>query len=366
MAPMLPRRRLIGFLGAFAALPGIAPIAMAQPAGAAGASARKVYLFNIPPESLQPALVAYINVVGSQIIDDSKLARNHQSSPVAGPFNADAALRMLLEGSDLTIVSTGTPDISLAAVSRRKSGAPAGGADGGDATLVLDTLYVDVPPGAEQRPDFSDYGQLVRQEIKRALTHSPETARRIYDVRIELWVDSQGCVQRPHLVRSSGKADLDASIQHVLRRQRCWSPPGAQTRAADADAALPKLRSASCAAAVLDRPFPVNLSYPHDGQIRPFAPFPPATAPGRYPSQLRRDRADPRHPVAQGRDRSGLVVKRSAQRWPRLCPVPGLARCGLSGRAVQPGRSGLVSLPAARGRRLTLEPSPTEGFVLDG
>lgn len=221
---MPSRRILLGGLGALA----VSTSAGAAASSAGQSAARKVYLFNIPAQPLQPALVAYADVVGAQIIYDSKLARDHRSSPVIGLFTADVALRMLLEGSGLTVVPTGTQDIALASVAAVRMGGSAGGTasgEGGETTLVLDTLYVDAPPGAERRPDFTDYGQLVRSEIKQALTHSPETARRIYDIRIELWVDARGGVRRPRLLRSSGRADLDAAIERALAAIVLKTPP---------------------------------------------------------------------------------------------------------------------------------------------
>lgn len=169
--------------------------------------------------------MAYVDVVGAQIIYDSKLARDHRSSSVVGLFTADVALRSLLQGSGLTIVPTGSQDIALASVAAVREGGATDGTARAETTLVLDTLYVDVPPGVERRPDFTDYGQLVRTGVRKALTRDPETARRIYDVRIELWVDASGRVRRPHLLRSSGRADLDAAIQRALAAIVLEVPP---------------------------------------------------------------------------------------------------------------------------------------------
>lgn len=186
---------------------------------------QKLYLFNIPAQPLQSALIAYVNVVGVQIIYNSKLAQRHRSGPLVGLFTADTALRMLIEGTDLTIVSTGTQDITLASFTEIRAGVGPGGAAAGETTLVLDTLYVDVPPGAQQRPDFTEYGQLVRAEIRRALTKNPGTARRVYNMRIEIWIDSRGGVRRSRLVRSSGNSELDSAIERVLATISTGTPP---------------------------------------------------------------------------------------------------------------------------------------------
>lgn len=205
-------------------LPGPTTVRAAPPADAAR-PAQKVYLFNIPAQPLPQALLAYGGVVGNQIIYDSRLAQNLTSSPVVGLFTADVALRLLLDGTGLSILPTGSQDVYL-----EKPGDPAVAADGstGDGSagvLVLDTLYVDVPPGAEQQPDFTAYGALVGGEIRRALHRNPATTYRLYDVRIELWVDEWGRVNRPTLVKSSGDARLDLAILRAIENVTLAEPP---------------------------------------------------------------------------------------------------------------------------------------------
>lgn len=202
--------------------------AQAVPSGArsAGPPAPRVRLFNIPAQPLASALLVYSNVVGNQIIYDSRLAAGGRSSPVVGLFTPDTALRMLLEGTDLTVRHTASQDVILVSTSAMRAESAAG-ASGGEAkeTMVLDTLYVDAPPGAEERPDFSDYGRMVRSQVKQALITSPETARRIYAVKVELWVDARGRIERSRLAQSSGRPQLDEAIQHVIEAVLVRSPP---------------------------------------------------------------------------------------------------------------------------------------------
>ncbi|MEP9360988.1 TonB C-terminal domain-containing protein [Sphingomonas sp. KR3-1] len=214
-------------LGLCAVGPTFPDAALAQPVAASPQrAAPKVYLFNIPAQPLRSALLAYSNVVGNQIIYDSRLATNRRSQAVKGLFTAETALRMMIEGTNLTVLPTGSQDIMLAAVATVGAGETTTSAgDGAELTVVLDTLHVDVAPGVEDRPDFSAYAGRVRGRIKDALGRDPATQNRIYGARLELWVDGGGVVGRTKLIKSSGNDPLDAAIRRVLGEMRLDAPP---------------------------------------------------------------------------------------------------------------------------------------------
>ena len=181
-------------------------------------SQRKIRLFNIPAQPLIAALQSYSAVTGYQVICDTRLAAGRRSKPVIGLFTPETALRMLLDGTALTIRYTGPQDITLApAGSDGLLGDPALGTNSGDAgVMVLDTLHVDVAIGAEHRSDFSEYGMIVRSAVRRALANDPATSHRIYDLQLDIFVGPGGVVRRPHLLSSTGTAQLDAAIVRVL------------------------------------------------------------------------------------------------------------------------------------------------------
>lgn len=188
-----------------------------------GTAKPKLYLFNIPAQPLQTALIAYAGVVGRQIIYDARLARDLRSQAVTGLFTVDTALRLLIAGTDFTVIETGQ-DIALVPLAEIRAGHFPGDR-AGETTLVLDTLYVAVPPGARQRPDFTDYGQLLRARVRQALTENPESARRVYNARFDIWIDPHGAVVRGHVVRSSGNAKLDELLERVIAEVRVDRPP---------------------------------------------------------------------------------------------------------------------------------------------
>jgi hypothetical protein len=214
------RRRLLGVLGALAALPATA-LGQVAPG-------RKVLLFNIQAAPLPLALQAYSAVTDNEVICDSRLAAGRRSSPVVGLFTAETALRILLDGTELTIRYTGPQDITLMAAS---ASAVLGDGDAADlgggriGVMVLDTLHVDVPVGAERRPDFSDYGRAVRLEVKRSLAQDPETANRIFDLQIDIWINHEGRLRQPRLLQSTGRPRLDAAIRRVLEATVIKQPP---------------------------------------------------------------------------------------------------------------------------------------------
>lgn len=190
-------------------------------AGAAAAGRPKVYLFNIPAQPLRAALIAYAAVVGTQILYDARTAQGRRSHAVVGLFSAETALRLLISGTDLTILASGGDSV-LVPVSDLRNRA---GEAGGGTTLVLDTLYVDVPPGSEQRRDYADYGQRVRAQLLHAITSDPRTAKRIYTLRLGITIAANGAVGIARLTRAEGTAGVIDALQRVIRGIVLDRPP---------------------------------------------------------------------------------------------------------------------------------------------
>lgn len=63
--------------------------------------------FDIPAQSLETALAAYVAVTGVETIYDSELMGARRSTAVKGVLAPDVALRVLLEGTGLSEISTG-------------------------------------------------------------------------------------------------------------------------------------------------------------------------------------------------------------------------------------------------------------------
>jgi len=162
--------------------------------------------------------------VGTQILYDSRTARNRQSHGVVGLFSADTALRLLISGTDLTILASGGDAVLVPVSELRARDSLSGDARGG-ATLVLDTLQVDVPPGTDQHRYYSDYGQRIRARLLRAITTDPRTARRIYTVRLGIRIDAGGAVTVARLTRADGAGPVIDALQAVIGQVVVDRPP---------------------------------------------------------------------------------------------------------------------------------------------
>lgn len=190
-----------------------------------------VVLFNIPAEPLSDALEAYGAVTGYQIIYDSTLAQGRRSTAVVGLFAPETALRMLLQGTDLTLRHSGPADITLLASSAVRldgrtvmPGAAAAAGGGGD-EMVLDTLYIDVPAGTKANPGYSNYGRVVQRKVRQALLSDDTTAHRAYQVQMDIWIDEKGRAKRPKIVQSTAAVQLNRSILAVVDSAVFDDPP---------------------------------------------------------------------------------------------------------------------------------------------
>lgn len=170
-------------------------------------------LFNIPAQPLGSALEAFSAVTGQQLIYDSRLADGRRSRAVVGIYRPEAALRMMLDGLDLTIRYTGPRDIAIVPIS---AAATRGNAAAARSTLSLDVIRVEVPPGHGLRADYSRYGQAVRAEIRRSLARDALTAGRSYTIQLDIWIAPDGKLRRSAMLRSSGQRKLDGEVVRVL------------------------------------------------------------------------------------------------------------------------------------------------------
>ncbi|MES2452020.1 MAG: TonB family protein [Pseudomonadota bacterium] len=215
---MLSRRALLAGLGGGALL-------VARASGAAAERPAKVYLFNLPAQLLKGALVAYSAIVGAQIIYDSRLVAGRQGREVIGLFTADTALRMLIEGTDLLIRHTSVHDIALVPASQHGGLGGRLEVDGPTGALSLDTLYLELPPYAEARPEFTRYTALARDQVRRALSRSSETAFRTGTLQVELRVDPAGRLREVEVSRPSGSNYFDQAVRRALRMVSIGEPP---------------------------------------------------------------------------------------------------------------------------------------------
>ncbi|MEM8594888.1 MAG: TonB-dependent receptor [Pseudomonadota bacterium] len=109
----------------------LASTALASPAGAQSA-AGTVQSYQIAPGSLTAALDAFSDASGLTIVYDSALAAGLESPGVAGELTTDAALSLLLQGTNLTFRFTESGAVALDAVA----------AAGDDGAILMDQIVV--------------------------------------------------------------------------------------------------------------------------------------------------------------------------------------------------------------------------------
>jgi len=172
-------------------------------------------VFRIPAQSLASALQAYGQTTGIQVLYESNSAVGRTSVAVEGRFAADAALNLVLKGTDLRVRYIRPDAITLAppsveGVNRAPPAVPLAASD-----LSLGTLRVRGSSGNDGR--LQDYSQGVQMDIQNALRKNPRTRDGSYRAVLDLWIDSARTIERTELFRSTGDRDRDAAVAATLR-----------------------------------------------------------------------------------------------------------------------------------------------------
>ena len=71
----------------------------------------------------------------------------------------------------------------------------------------------------------SSYEQYLGYALQEAIQHDDRTRRLVFEVRVNLWLSSDGGVTRVELVSSSGVSSTDRALTDVLRGVRIDTPP---------------------------------------------------------------------------------------------------------------------------------------------
>jgi hypothetical protein len=196
---------------------GVTRIAAGQQDAAHAVDLQRGLAFAIPSQPLADALDQFSRTSNVQVLYGSDLASGQRSGDVEGVWPITTALRMLLQGTGLTAHYTSHHDVILTPTDDEAASAP----PPDEAVLSLRTLYVhppsaDVASLADGRMAYRLYGGLIRTRIKEALERDRATGHGNYDVKMGLWVSPTGTLLRLVLLRSTGDADRDRSIERVL------------------------------------------------------------------------------------------------------------------------------------------------------
>ncbi len=180
--------------------------------------APRSFKFDIPAQPLAEALQAYSRTTGVQVMFETTSTIGYQSQPVKGEFASDAALRMLLAGTELRVRRTQTMAIVIASASPSAADSDVPSAVLlGAADMTLDTLRVVGSSASDKWDSLGEYIGVVQADLQRALKRVGKATRGEYRVGIKLWVDPSRTVQRAELFGSTGDEVRDTSIVAAIR-----------------------------------------------------------------------------------------------------------------------------------------------------
>jgi len=173
--------------------------------------------FHIPSQPLATALQVYGQTTGIQLLYESSSAIGRTSVAVEGVFAPDAALAVLLTGTDLRVryirpdaITLALPDAETVA-----SAAPSGPLDGAD--LSLGTLRVHGSSDNNEIARLNEYSRGVQVDIQNALRKNARTRDGSYRAVLDLWINPSHMIERTELFRSTGDPERDAAIATTLR-----------------------------------------------------------------------------------------------------------------------------------------------------
>jgi hypothetical protein len=183
--------------------------------------------FDIQAQPLVDALQAYSVATGVQVMFETSSAVGYRSTRVQGEFTPDAALRLLLTGTDLTVRYTQAKAITLAPLAPESADIPPASVLT-HVDLSLDTLWVS--GAVETNTDHvNEYIGVVQSDIQKALKRAVKTHAGDYRAGIRIWVDRSRMVQRTELFRSTGDKDRDTLIASALQGLVLSRPTPANT-----------------------------------------------------------------------------------------------------------------------------------------
>lgn len=184
--------------------------------------------FSIPSQQLAAALQAYSRATGMQLLYESGATSDRNSPPIDGEFTRDAALRMLIADSDLTIRYTRANSITLVRASSDPD-APPDAIFGSEVDLALDTLLVRRPRPSSDPSQLRAYSGVIQSDIQHALRKDAKTRNGTYSAGIKLWIDNPRTVRKTELFRSSGNQERDETIARVLDGMQVSQAPPLNT-----------------------------------------------------------------------------------------------------------------------------------------
>jgi hypothetical protein len=168
--------------------------------------------FDIPPQPLGAALEKFGRLADVQLLYKTQLVHDLHSPGVSGVYAAAEALQRLLDGTGLIASYSDPKAFTLIAVVRPEAGLTGGAS--ADSQLSLAPLRVLAAP--YDTFAYDTYSRLVQLKVRQALTSGSAANLTGRTVRILVWVDADGVIQKPRLYTSSGDQTIDSVIVNRL------------------------------------------------------------------------------------------------------------------------------------------------------
>ncbi|MGO4686260.1 STN domain-containing protein [Hyphomicrobium sp. 2TAF46] len=157
--------------------------------------------FDIAAQPLASALDTYVAMTGLGVLYDAGLAAGRRSKAVRGILAADVALRVLLEGTGLTVLYTRDAFSVVPAPAWQPSGKDPGG------------------------QDYLPYFGMIQRGIEEAFCREAVTVPGDYRLAVQFRVDGSGKVLQPQLLTTTGSSTRDTAIANLLQTVTIGSRP---------------------------------------------------------------------------------------------------------------------------------------------
>ncbi|MDB5606938.1 MAG: hypothetical protein JWP25_3838 [Bradyrhizobium sp.] len=172
-------------------------------------SLEKIIAFDIPSQPLSSALEAFSTVAEIELFYESGLVIGRRSSALRGQFSPDAALRVLLKGTDLSTASFEHGTITILPPERRINAAELAG-------IKVKAM------------EFSPYFAMIQASLRLAFCRIPAIEMDAAELRARLWIAPSGDISRAELLSSTGSDQRDQAYVMALRTLTIGaSPPAA-------------------------------------------------------------------------------------------------------------------------------------------
>jgi hypothetical protein len=161
--------------------------------------------FNIPPQPLSSALVAYGETTGLNIYYNAALAKERRSAAVTGVFTPAFALQMLLQGTGLVPQASGP-----------------------DSYIIVPELP-DAPPSMTTAgaTDDSDepYFAAIQERVMEVLCQNTGVAQAHGEIFFRIWLDSSGAISRAQVFDDAVDQAKGILLQSAMQGLAIGQPP---------------------------------------------------------------------------------------------------------------------------------------------